>query len=61
MDNSQNTDIIIAMNTIILVLTILVSMVMAGPTIYKIDQEKDTAESLMIPVSSTGVCNSEVT
>jgi len=41
------------MNNIILVFTILVSMVMAGPTIYKIDQEKDTAESLMIPVSST--------
>ena len=44
------------MNIIILSL-MLATVVKAGPTIYKIDQEEGTAERVMTAVSSTGQIN----
>merc|ERR1711981_48268 len=37
----------------IIILSITTAMAMAGPTIYKIDQEEGTAERVMTAVSST--------
>merc|ERR1712189_24815 len=42
----------IIMKTIIM-LSILASSALSGPTVYKIDEEKNTAESVIVPVSST--------
>ena len=39
----------------LLILCCLVPFITAGPTIYKVDSEKNTAERVMVPVSSTGV------
>ena len=39
---------------ILVTLSLLASMAMAGPTVYKIDQQEGTAEKVMTPVSSTG-------
>ena len=39
---------------IILLLSLLATTAMAGPTVYKIDQEEGTAERVMTAVSSTG-------
>ena len=44
------------MNIIILSL-MLATVVKAGPTIYKIDQDEGTAERVMTAVSSTGQIN----
>ena len=41
------------MKTIIM-LSILASSALSGPTVYKIDEKKNTAESVIVPVSSTG-------
>ena len=37
-----------------ILMIILVHQVISGPTIYKVDSEKGTAERVMLPVSSTG-------
>jgi hypothetical protein len=34
---------------------VLLPLISAGPTLYKLDKEKNTAERVMIAVSSTGV------
>ena len=39
---------------ILVTLSLLASMAIAGPTVYKIDQQEGTAEKVMTPVSSTG-------
>ena len=47
--------IIVNMVHKLLILCGLVPFITAGPTIYKVDSEKNTAERVMVPVSSTGV------
>ena len=37
------------------IIFVLVPLAMTGPTIYKLDKEENTAERVMVPVSSTGV------
>ena len=39
----------------VVMISLLVSLASAGPTIYKIDEDKNTAERVVTPVSSTGV------
>jgi hypothetical protein len=51
----DNTVILMMLNRIILC-CVLLPLIKAGPTLYKLDEEKNTAERVMIPVSSTGVC-----
>ena len=51
----RNTVIIIMLYKILLC-CVLLPLTMAGPTLYKLDEEKNTAERIMIPVSSTGGC-----
>ena len=36
------------------IICVLVPLAMTGPTIYKLDKEENTAERVMVPVSSTG-------
>merc|ERR1712079_147869 len=38
---------------ILVILSSLASIAMAGPTVYKIDQQEGNAEKVMTPVSST--------
>merc|ERR1712106_1145831 len=51
LDQIVNT-VIIMLNRIILI-CVLLPLIRAGPTLYKLDEEKNTAERVMIPVSST--------
>jgi len=37
----------------LLMLSLILALTAAGPTVYKVDSEKKTAEKIMIPVSST--------
>ena len=40
--------------SVVMISLVLVTISSAGPTIYKIDEEKNTAERVLNPVSSTG-------
>merc|ERR1712013_969218 len=44
---------VIIMQHMISIICVLVPLVMTGPTIYKLDKEENTAERVMVPVSST--------
>merc|ERR1739838_113756 len=44
---------VITMLNKILLICVLVPLITAGPTIYKLDYKDNTAERVMIPVSST--------
>lgn len=37
----------------LLILMAMICLVIAGPTVYKVDKEEGTAEKVMLPVSST--------
>ena len=46
---------IIIMITAILLVSVATCLVSAKPTIYKVDEERNIAESILTPVSSTGI------
>eukprot|EP00091_Calanus_sinicus_P005097 TRINITY_DN15478_c0_g1_i7.p1 TRINITY_DN15478_c0_g1~~TRINITY_DN15478_c0_g1_i7.p1 ORF type:complete len:139 (-),score=74.67 TRINITY_DN15478_c0_g1_i7:138-509(-) len=48
-----DTTVIIMMLNRIFLFCVLVPLTMSGPTLYKLDEEKNTAERVMVPVSST--------
>ena len=54
--------VILSLNIITMIAAILLvsgaaSLVSTGPTIYKLDEERNIAESILTPVSSTGINN----
>ena len=59
-DKQVDTTVIIMKLNRIILCCVLLPLIMAGPTLYKLDAEKNTAERVMIPVSSTGVCSARV-